>query len=49
MIRSWLDLGIGFSHGRGFTYEREILGKTFSFLEKSEFSVKGTIGINIPL
>ncbi len=42
---SWLDLGLGFSQGRGYTYEREINGKTFWFKDHDELSVKATVAI----
>lgn len=41
----WLDLGVSMTYGSGFTYEREIIGKTFSFLQERESSVKGSIAI----
>lgn len=42
---AWLDLGVGFSQGRGYTYEREINGKTFWFKDHDEFSLKGLVTI----
>lgn len=43
----WLEIGLGATHGRNYTFEREIAGKTFSFLEENEFSLKGMLGINL--
>ncbi|TSC89128.1 MAG: hypothetical protein G01um10143_509 [Parcubacteria group bacterium Gr01-1014_3] len=42
---AWLDLGVGFTYGKGWTYEREINGKTFWFADEDEFSIKGSISI----
>lgn len=43
---SFLDIGVGVSHGHGYTYEREIRGKTFDFLETNELDLKGTLGVS---
>ena len=44
---SWLELGVGLSRGRGYTFEREIVGKTSWFLEEKETSVKGMVGVHL--
>ena len=41
----FLDIGLGISHGHGFTYEREIRGKTFDFLKENELDLKGMISV----
>ncbi len=43
----WLDLGLGASLGHGYTFEREISGKTYWFYEKNEFSLKGLVGMHL--
>jgi len=43
----WLEIGVGGEGGRGFTFEREVSGKTFTFLESREFHPELSIGINL--
>jgi hypothetical protein len=45
----WLEFGVSRTQGDGFTFEREIVGKTFSFLKEKESSWKFSIGVYIAL
>lgn len=43
----WLSIGAKPYFGRGYTFNREILGQVPSFIEEKEFGVKGFVELNV--